>query len=218
MLNKDIGQTQNAEYQPPAGLVSYPPASCLPYAELMRLDRPAGFYALYVPCLFGVFYAAIASFIQASLGMGIDRTVTLLFFCLLARGAACTWNDTVYRDFDKKVARCRVRLIARGDVSLSQAYVWAIVQTLAIIGIDVADDVHAGVKSMAVKFQDSTKLLTSLLACVMTALLAMTGIRILVKLGPMYYVSAVGESAASLAATISMVNLADSRSCGWWFS
>lgn len=30
MLNKDIGQTQNAEYQPPAGLVSYPPASCLP--------------------------------------------------------------------------------------------------------------------------------------------------------------------------------------------
>jgi 4-hydroxybenzoate polyprenyltransferase len=81
---------------------------------------------------------------------------------------------------------------------------------------DVADDVHAGVKSMAVKFQDSTKLLTSLLACVMTALLAITGV--LAKLGPLYYLSAVGGSAASLAATISMVDLADSRSCGWWFS
>lgn len=50
----------------------------------------------------------------------------------------------------------------------------------------------------------------------MTALLAITGV--LVKLGPLYYVSAVGGSAASLAATIAMVDLADSRSCGWWFS
>jgi 4-hydroxybenzoate polyprenyltransferase len=62
---------------------------------------------------------------------------------------------------------------------------WTIVYDTIYAYQDVADDIHAGVKSMAIKFQNSTKLLTSLLACVMTALLAMTGA--LVKLGPLYY-------------------------------
>jgi hypothetical protein len=94
--------------------------------------------------------------------------------------------------------------------------VWTMIYDTIYACQDVVDDVHAGVKSMAAKFQNSTKLLTSILACVMTAFLAMTSI--LVKLGPLYYLSAVGGSAVSLAATISMVDLADSRSCGWWFS
>jgi 4-hydroxybenzoate polyprenyltransferase len=87
----------------------------------MRLDRPGGFYALYVPCLSGVLYAAITSPIQTSPAFIADRIITLLLCCMLARGAACTWNDTVDRDFDKKVARCRTRPIARGDVTRSQA-------------------------------------------------------------------------------------------------
>ncbi|KAJ5645809.1 4-hydroxybenzoate polyprenyl transferase [Penicillium lividum] len=302
MSTENIGRAENAKYQPPTtGLVSFLPASWVPYAELMRVDRPGGFYALYVPCLFGVGYAVAMSPVQPSLALVVDRAITLLLCCLLARGAACTFNDAVDRDFDKQVARCQLRPIARGSVSVMRGQLWASIQTLAIIAIllrlpvacmryfsgivvlstiypfakrftnypqfvlgsifsmgfltsvqslnvdplskallaptaslfaantvwtmiydtiyahqDVADDIHAGVKSMAVRFRDSTKLLTSLLACVMTTLLAMTGV--FAKLGPLYYLLAVGGSAAGLAATISMVDLANPRSCGWWFN
>lgn len=97
---------ESFKYQPPiTGLLSYLPASWVSYAELMRLDRPSGFhYALYVPCLFGVFYAAITSPTQAPFALITDRAVTLLLCSLLARGAAYTWNDAVDRDFDKQVA------------------------------------------------------------------------------------------------------------------
>lgn len=302
MSTKTIQKTETIVYQPPTtGIVSWLPASWVPYAELMRLDRPGGFWALYVPCLFGVGYATSVGPVQPSPALIADRTVTMLLCCLLARGAACTWNDAVDKEFDKKVARCRVRPIARGTVAPFQAHVWATFQTAAIVLIllrlpaacmsyflgivllsaiypfakrvtyypqfvlgsvfsvtflasvrsldvdplskdtlapslcfftantiwtmiydtiyahqDVADDVHVGVKSMAVKFRDSTKLLTSFLAFFMTAFLALTGV--LAGLGPLYYVSAVGGSALSLAATIALVDLADARSCGWWFS
>lgn len=89
----------------------------------MRLDRPAGFYALYVLCLFGVLYAAVTSPVPASFALIADRAITLLFCCLLARGAACTWNDAVDRDLDKKVTRCQSRPIPQGGCdSLSGSY------------------------------------------------------------------------------------------------
>jgi hypothetical protein len=47
----------------------------------MRLDRPGGFYALYVPCLSGVLYAAITSPIQTSPAFIADRIITLLLCC-----------------------------------------------------------------------------------------------------------------------------------------
>ena len=41
-------------YHPPdAGFVSHLPSSVVPYAELMRLHKPAGYYAFYFPHLFG---------------------------------------------------------------------------------------------------------------------------------------------------------------------
>lgn len=238
-----------------------------------------------------------------AVALTIDRRSDYYIASLLpsSRGAACTWNDAVDREFDKKVARCHVRPIARGAVTPFQAYLWATFQTVAIVAIlfrlpaacmfyfleivllsviypfakrvtyypqfvlgstfsvtfltsvrsmdvdplskdnfapslcffaantiwtmiydtiyahqDVADDVHAGVKSMAVQFRDSTKLLTSLLAFFMTGFLALAGA--LAKRGPLYYIPAVGGSAVGLGATITLVNLADARSCGWWFS
>lgn len=90
MSIENMGQAHNAKYQPPTSLVSYLPTSWVPYAELMRLDRPGGFYALYVPCLFGVLYAAVTRPVPASLALIADRAINLLFCCLLARGTACT--------------------------------------------------------------------------------------------------------------------------------
>jgi hypothetical protein len=49
MSIEGMGQEPNAKYQPPTGIISYLPRTWVPYAELMRLDRPGGFYALLFP-------------------------------------------------------------------------------------------------------------------------------------------------------------------------
>ncbi|KAJ5190251.1 UbiA prenyltransferase family-domain-containing protein [Penicillium cinerascens] len=293
---------QPTVYKRPTNYIfPYLPASWVPYAELMRIDRPGGFITFYAPCLFGISYATSIAAVQPPIALILDRSITAFLCCVLARGAACAWNDSVDRDFDRKVERCRLRPVARGAVTRFQSHLFAIGQTVVIIlllvrmpiallryfgGIvllstlypfakrftyypqivlgstfgvaflasarsvdvdpmaketlipsicafvantlwsmiydtiyahqDVADDIHSGVKSMAVRFQDSTKLVTSILAIVMTVMLAMTGV--LAGLGPLYFAFTVGGGAVSLAATIISVDLKDGSSCSWWFS
>lgn len=85
MATKDMSRVRNTKYQPPTTVfISYIPASWVPYTELMRLDRPGGSYALYIPCLFGVFYAAITIPVQPPPAFIADRTITLLL-CLYPR-------------------------------------------------------------------------------------------------------------------------------------
>lgn len=46
-------------YKPPTtGLVASLPQSWIPYAELVRLDKPTGTYYLFFPCLFSTLLAA----------------------------------------------------------------------------------------------------------------------------------------------------------------
>ncbi|KAJ5924864.1 hypothetical protein N7466_009051 [Penicillium verhagenii] len=295
-------QSKPSAYQrPTSGIFPLLPASWVPYAELMRLDRLGGFITFYLPCLFGVAYATSIAAVQPSLLLLVDRSITIFLCCVLARGASCAWNDSVDRDFDKKVERCAVRPIARGAVTRSQANIWAIVQTIMMVALvmrmpaavlkylgvivvlamaypfakrftyypqavlgttfgvgallcarsvhvfpmeeeflvpslcvvavntlwsmiydtiyahqDVADDIHVGVKGMAVKFQNCTKLVVSILSVVMVGLLAAIGV--LTELGPLYYAFAIGGGTAGLAATISSVDLKSEKNCAWWFS
>ena len=53
----------------------------------------------------------------------------------LMRGAGCTWNDITDRDFDAAVARTRSRPIPSGQVTVKQALVWLVVQSLIAFGI-----------------------------------------------------------------------------------
>lgn len=77
---------------PTTGFISCLPKSWIPYAQLMRLDRPAGFYAFYFPYLIALAYAAcIAPNPPAPLHM-LKLVALLLPFNILLRGAACTWN------------------------------------------------------------------------------------------------------------------------------
>lgn len=119
--------------RPTTGIFPYLPASWVPYAELMRIDRPGGFITFYLPCLLGIVYATAIGSVQPSLLLIIDRCVTILLCCVFARGASCTWNDSVDRDFDRKVARCRVRPISRGAVTRRQAHIWGIIQTVLML-------------------------------------------------------------------------------------
>ena len=216
------------------------------------------------------------------------------------RGAACTWNDNVDQEYDRKVARCRNRPIARGAVSTVQGHIftaallvamvpiftflpiectwhavpitllfgayafmkrishypqlvlgfpfaWAILLSCSALGVDalgsawqepticlfvanvlwtmiydtvyahqdVQDDVNAGVKSMAVRFKDSTKTLASTLTVGMVTLLAAAAW--LAGLGVLYVMIGCGGSALALGLMISKVDLKNASSCAWFF-
>jgi 4-hydroxybenzoate polyprenyltransferase len=63
--------------------------------------------------------------------------VIILFFvgAFAMRGAGCTWNDIADRDLDALVERTRSRLIPAGQVSVTRAAVFLVVQ--ALIGLAV---------------------------------------------------------------------------------
>ncbi len=105
----------------------YAPRTMRPYLRLARLDRPIGTWLLLLPCWWSI---ALANVGQS--GNLPDPKLMGLFAvgALVMRGAGCTLNDLVDRDFDAKVARTRLRPIANGDISVNQAAVFLVVQLL----------------------------------------------------------------------------------------
>jgi len=108
------------------------PASVLPYAKLIRLDRPIGWWLLLWPCWWSTALAA-----ESSTGYLPDPLLLVLFLIgsVVMRGAGCTFNDIVDKDFDAKVARTAARPIASGAVSRVQAVAFLI--GLGLIGLAV---------------------------------------------------------------------------------
>ncbi|HVR65492.1 MAG TPA: 4-hydroxybenzoate octaprenyltransferase [Verrucomicrobiae bacterium] len=99
------------------------PAQARPYARLMRLDRPIGTWLLLFPCWWGLTLARPPDTVESA--------VAILLFAigaLVKRGAGCTYNDIVDRDFDAKVARTALRPIPSGQVSVRAAVVFLAAQ------------------------------------------------------------------------------------------
>ncbi len=97
------------------------PRPLRPYARLMRLDRPIGFWLLLIPGWWAITLA----------GRGEPNTTLMILFlagAVLMRGAGCTLNDIVDRDFDAKVARTRTRPIPAGEVSVRAAVIFLALQ------------------------------------------------------------------------------------------
>lgn len=320
--------------KPPGAILSLLPTTWLPYAQLMRLDRPWGVLAFYVPYLVGLCMAGCMSSSTISPFVLIKSSVVLFGWCILNRGWQCAWNDNMDQDYDRQVARCRSRPIARGAVSTAQAhvftvalyaasvvYLWyftctsspslaagtlatstftttssqqgilstheqqrllvcdvivasvpAVVYPLGkrftnypqlILGVlfslaipmaahfvrvdpfstlqhtsatlcacaanalwtmtydtiyahqDIADDVQAGVRSMAVQFRDSTKLLCTVLSVGQVGLLVKAGVDM--GLGEWYFVVTCAGTAVALGAMVGLVDLKRPESCAWWF-
>ena len=272
----------------------------MPYAELMRLERPAGFYAYYIPHLIGLGYGACLADSVPSPTHILGLSGLFLVYCIVLRGAACSWNDNVDQEFDRQVARTRLRPIARGAVSTKQGHIltvalllaeipvfmvlpaacayhavpinilfggyalmkrvthypqlvlgfpfaWAILMSCAALNVDpissqrilptmslfvanilwtmiydtiyahqdIRDDIKAGVKSMAIRFSDSTKKLAAILATVQIALLLCAGWG--AGLSPIYFVFACGGTASALSIMIAQVDLKQPSSCAWFF-
>jgi 4-hydroxybenzoate polyprenyltransferase len=113
---------------PKTGYFDILPESWIPYAELMRLDRPAGYWAFY-------WHFAIGLALAASVASPIPSPLTLpslfVFFAvwvIVLCGVVCTWNDTLDQDFDRKVTRTRNRPIPRGAVSTFQSHLFTLAQ------------------------------------------------------------------------------------------
>jgi 4-hydroxybenzoate polyprenyltransferase len=97
------------------------PGWAVPYGHLARFDRPIGAWLLLFPCWWS----------QALAEVSIGRTYPNLWYLLLfligafvMRGAGCTHNDIVDREYDARVARTASRPIPSGRVSVTQAIVF----------------------------------------------------------------------------------------------
>src|SRR6185312_9982968 len=119
----------------PANLVDHLPARLKPYARLARLDRPIGTWLLFWPCVFGLILGAAAD--ERRFLDWRDAWYVILFAvgALVMRGAGCTFNDIIDRDFDAQVARTRGRPIPSGTVSVKQAAAFLVAQCLAGLAI-----------------------------------------------------------------------------------
>lgn len=103
-------------YTPPTtGILSQLPSSWVPYAELARLDKPAGTAYLFLPCVFSTLLAAPWS--HSSPSAVLSTTALFATGAFIMRGAGCTINDLWDRNLDPHVARTRLRPLARRAVT-----------------------------------------------------------------------------------------------------
>ncbi|KAF3352260.1 Pre-mRNA-splicing ATP-dependent RNA helicase PRP28 [Verticillium dahliae VDG1] len=187
-------------YTPPTTcILSVLPKSWVPYAELIRIDKPTGTYYLFFPCLFSTLMAAPMAMPMAS-PLSVLGT-TFLFFsgALIMRGAGCTINDLWDRNLDPHVTRTRFRPIARR----------------AVTPFNALDDAKAGIKSIALKHDADTKKVLTGLAAVQIGLLGAAGVA--AGAGPAFFVGSCGGALVTLGIMIKRVNLKSVKDCWWWF-
>ncbi|KAL4917040.1 4-hydroxybenzoate polyprenyl transferase [Aspergillus aurantiobrunneus] len=131
---KSLGQSPREYVPPQTGLVAILPHSWIPYAELIRLNKPAGTYYLFFPCAFSTLLAATME--PAVSTLQIIGTTGLFFTgALIMRGAGCAINDLWDRNLDPHVERTKFRPIARGAISPGKAIIFTCTQLLAGLGI-----------------------------------------------------------------------------------
>ena len=293
------GSTTPPYQRPQEGLLSYLPISWVPFAELIRLDKPTGTYYLFFPCLFSTLLAAK----YAGSAPWTVMTTSMLFAAgaLVMRGAGCTINDLWDRDLDPHVSRTRLRPIARGAVTPLAALTFTGIQLFAGLGIlmqfpssclfygipslllvatyplakrvtnypqlvlgltfswgafmgfpalgidlltdsalvkatgalyascvswtvlydmiyahmDIKDDAKIGIKSIALRHAEQTKLILSCLAATQVTLLAVTGLA--TSAGPLFFAGSCGSATVTLGLMIWKVELREASSCWWWF-
>ncbi|UJO17084.1 Prenytransferase ascA [Fulvia fulva] len=116
---------------PSAGIFRVTPAAWIPYAELMRLDRAAGYYAFYWHYAIGIAFTSCIADVPPQPVEVAKLAGYLALWVVFYRGAVCAWNDNIDQEFDRQVARCRNRPIARDAVSTTQGHVFTV--ALAII-------------------------------------------------------------------------------------
>ncbi|MGB3719810.1 MAG: 4-hydroxybenzoate octaprenyltransferase [Proteobacteria bacterium] len=108
------------------------PAAIRPYLKLGRFDRPIGAWLLLFPCWWSL---ALAELSRGRPYPNLWYVVLFFIGAFVMRGAGCTWNDIVDRNYDGQVARTALRPIPSGQVSVFQALLFGI--GLSLVGLVV---------------------------------------------------------------------------------
>lgn len=95
----------------------FAPAPVRPFIRLARLDRPIGSWLLLFPCWWSI---ALASPDPATWRF-VEFFILFAIGAVVMRGAGCTYNDIMDRDFDAQVARTRDRPLPSGQVTVRGA-------------------------------------------------------------------------------------------------
>lgn len=130
-MSSSAGETRIADATPANWVDRWAPLPLRPYMRLMRLDRPIGTWLLLWPCWWSIALAAD--------GLPDLRLIALFAVgAVVMRGAGCTFNDIVDRDFDAQVERTRARPIPSGAVSVAAAWIFLGAQLLAGLAVLLA--------------------------------------------------------------------------------
>jgi 4-hydroxybenzoate polyprenyltransferase len=114
----------------PASLVlRLTPDFALPFIQLARLDRPAGWQLLLAPCWQSTALAGLA----LNRGPNLWHLALFLIGAIAMRGAGCTYNDILDRKLDTGVERTRNRPLPSGRITVGTAAAFLVVQ--ALIGL-----------------------------------------------------------------------------------
>lgn len=116
-----------ADAKPTNWVDSHAPDALRPYCKLARYDRPIGTWLLLLPCWFGL---ALAQLANGEFDPPIGYYLLFAIGALAMRGAGCTWNDIVDRNYDGRVERSALRPIPSGQVSVPQAVAFGVLQSL----------------------------------------------------------------------------------------
>ena len=126
-----IRTTPTVPDAPPGNWVDrWAPGTVKPYLRLARFDRPIGAWLLLFPAWWS---QALA---ELSLGRPYPSPWYMLLFLVGAfvmRGAGCTYNDIVDRDYDARVTRTAARPIPSGQVSVTAASAFLV--ALCLVGL-----------------------------------------------------------------------------------
>jgi 4-hydroxybenzoate polyprenyltransferase len=93
--------------------LNYFPIWVRPWVELARYDKPIGYLLLFWPCVLSLLLASIET------SRGFPLYYIFLFFlgAVVMRGAGCTWNDFLDKDYDAKVERTKDRPLASRKIT-----------------------------------------------------------------------------------------------------
>ena len=95
-----------------------------PFIQLARYDKPVGFMLLFWPCMWSLLIYSLY----------IEQLAPFSFFILffigsiIMRGAGCTWNDFLDKEYDKNVTRTKDRPLASNKIKTINAIVFLVIQ------------------------------------------------------------------------------------------
>jgi 4-hydroxybenzoate polyprenyltransferase len=108
------------------------PATWKPYLKLARFDRPIGAWLLLFPCWWS---QVLAEHAQYKSFPNVWYLALFYIGAFVMRGAGCTYNDIVDRNYDASVVRTAGRPIPSGQVTVRQAQIFLVL--LCLIGLAV---------------------------------------------------------------------------------